>query len=174
MQYPCGWVSPFGHRRIKAYCQLPDAFRRLSRPSSPLTAKASTMCAYSLDHITPSCLRMTRIPANGTTYHYFNKAARAARLSLTTRCRHSSQTLATSRFSKNMPQPQRQGISKCVCAVIQRYIVVGLGGLEPPASPLSGARSNHLSYRPNVSRLVVEPVGIEPTTPCLQSRCSPS
>ena len=50
-----------------------------------------------------------------------------------------------------MPQPQRQGISKCVCAVIQRYIVVGLGGLEPPASPLSGARSNHLSYRPNVS-----------------------
>ena len=29
--------------------------------------------------------------------------------------------------------------------------VVGLGGLEPPASPLSGARSNHLSYRPNVS-----------------------
>ncbi len=29
--------------------------------------------------------------------------------------------------------------------------VVGLGGLEPPASPLSGVRSNHLSYRPNVS-----------------------
>ena len=27
-------------------------------------------------------------------------------------------------------------------------MVVGLGGLEPPASPLSGVRSNHLSYRP--------------------------
>ena len=27
-------------------------------------------------------------------------------------------------------------------------LVVGLGGLEPPASPLSGVRSNHLSYRP--------------------------
>ena len=26
--------------------------------------------------------------------------------------------------------------------------VVGLGGLEPPASPLSGVRSNQLSYRP--------------------------
>jgi hypothetical protein len=25
---------------------------------------------------------------------------------------------------------------------------VGLGGLEPPTSPLSGVRSNHLSYRP--------------------------
>ena len=51
------WVSPFGHCRIKACCQLPDTFRRLPRPSSPLTAKASTVCAYSLDHITPSCLR---------------------------------------------------------------------------------------------------------------------
>ena len=32
-----------------------------------------------------------------------------------------------------------------------KWRVVGLGGLEPPASPLSGVRSNHLSYRPNVS-----------------------
>ena len=76
------WVSPFGHSRINACCQLPGTFRRLPRPSSPLTAKASTVCAYSLDHITPSTLGMTRIPANGTTYHTFNKAARAARLSL--------------------------------------------------------------------------------------------
>ena len=27
---------------------------------------------------------------------------------------------------------------------------MGLGGLEPPTSPLSGVRSNHLSYRPKV------------------------
>ena len=32
-----------------------------------------------------------------------------------------------------------------------RRPVVGLGGLEPPTSPLSGARSNHLSYRPSFS-----------------------
>jgi hypothetical protein len=31
-------------------------------------------------------------------------------------------------------------------------ILVGLGGLEPPTSPLSGVRSNHLSYRPNPHR----------------------
>jgi hypothetical protein len=36
----------------KVVCHLPEAFRRLLRPSSPLTAKASTVCAYSLDHIT--------------------------------------------------------------------------------------------------------------------------
>src|SRR3546814_14145685 len=50
------WVSPFGHCRINACCQLPDTFRRLPRPSSPLTAKASTVCAYSLARITPSRL----------------------------------------------------------------------------------------------------------------------
>ena len=38
-----------------------------------------------------------------------------------------------------------------VCASIQK--LVGLGGLEPPASPLSGVRSNHLSYRPKVLSL---------------------
>ena len=38
------WVSPFGHPRIKACFLLPVAFRRLLRPSSPLCAKASTMC----------------------------------------------------------------------------------------------------------------------------------
>jgi hypothetical protein len=30
-------------------------------------------------------------------------------------------------------------------------LVVGLGGLEPPTSPLSGVRSNRLSYRPEVT-----------------------
>ena len=40
--------------------QLANAFRRLLRPSSPLIAKAFTMCAYSLDHITPSLLGLFR------------------------------------------------------------------------------------------------------------------
>ena len=42
----------------KLVCQLPDAYRRLPRLSSPSTAKASTMCAYSLDHITSRSLRL--------------------------------------------------------------------------------------------------------------------
>jgi hypothetical protein len=54
-------------------------------------------------------------------------------------------------FQRTRYRLQRQSASNLfVCAIdIQR--VVGLGGLEPPASPLSGVRSNHLSYRPNVS-----------------------
>ena len=32
------------------------------------------------------------------------------------------------------------------------FLMVGLGGLEPPTSRLSGVRSNHLSYRPQPAR----------------------
>jgi hypothetical protein len=57
------WVIPggFPHSEISGsqlVCQLPEAFRRLPRLSSPLTAKASTVCASSLDHITPSNLSL--------------------------------------------------------------------------------------------------------------------
>ena len=41
-------VAPFGNPRIKAYLQLPVAYRSLSRPSSPAHAKASTMRPYLL------------------------------------------------------------------------------------------------------------------------------
>ena len=55
--------------------------------------------------------------------------------------------------------------------------MVGLGGVEPPTSPLSGVRSNQLSYRPllrvrpfqalagyNLLQVLVELNGIEPMT----------
>src|SRR5690606_28539939 len=45
-------VSPFGHRRIKAWLRLPDAFRSNPRPSSPVDARASFVGPYLLDHIT--------------------------------------------------------------------------------------------------------------------------
>ena len=66
---------------------------------------------------------------------------------------------------------------------------MGLSGLEPPTSRLSGARSNLLSYKPifpgvirflhpalhSLSNVVlVEMMGFEPMTPCLQGRCSPN
>ena len=68
---------------------------------------------------------------------------------------------------------------------VYRFALVGLGGLEPPTSRLSGVRSNHLSYKPMLvsgdgrrffvfRRPVVEMRRIELLTPCLQGRCSPS
>jgi hypothetical protein len=44
-----GRVPPFGYLRITAYLQLPEAFRSLSRPSSAISAMASTLRSYSLD-----------------------------------------------------------------------------------------------------------------------------
>jgi hypothetical protein len=38
-----GWVAPFGYLRIDSYLPIPAAFRSLSRPSSPLGAKASSV-----------------------------------------------------------------------------------------------------------------------------------
>ena len=147
MQYPCGWVSPFGHYRIKAYCQLPDTFRRLSRPSSPLTAKASTVCAYSLDHITPSCLEVIRIPANGTTITLIKMA-----YAISPQPRHVCKTCISNARLTLLPDFQRTcpdfNVEAFNVCVRRTFRVVGLGGLEPPASPLSGVRSNHLSYRP--------------------------
>ena len=42
-------VPAFGHPRIIRYVLLPAAFRSLSRPSSAPSAKAFTLCPYSLD-----------------------------------------------------------------------------------------------------------------------------
>lgn len=41
-------VSPFGYPRISGYLLLPAAFRSLSRPSSALSAKASTLRSFCL------------------------------------------------------------------------------------------------------------------------------
>ena len=73
--------------------------------------------------------------------------------------------------------------SMCVPLPFPLRNVVGLNGLEPATSRLSGARSNHLSYRPMSALAIsftrdlcalVEMMRLELTTPCLQSRCSPS
>src|SRR3954447_7951486 len=41
-----GWVAPFGYPGITDRSHLPRAFRSVPRPSSPLSAKASTRCPY--------------------------------------------------------------------------------------------------------------------------------
>ncbi len=74
------------------------------------------------------------------------------------RCRFlciSTLLIASSAMSQNEPSPasgtaavelgeqQVNGVLRTIPEVL-----VGLGGFEPPTSPLSGVRSNQLSYRP--------------------------
>jgi hypothetical protein len=47
--YP-SWVPPFGNPRIKAIFQLPEAYRRYTRPSSPVDTKASTSGPYPFNY----------------------------------------------------------------------------------------------------------------------------
>ena len=52
------WVSPFRDLRINGYLLLPEAFRSLSRLSSALSAKASTLRSSSFDLFIRMRLRM--------------------------------------------------------------------------------------------------------------------
>lgn len=114
------------------------------------------MCAYSLDHITPSRLGVIGFGGTKPELEYndsINKVSEDTRLSLYDTSGHSNlKRFATSQFSKNTnpaSTPHPFQIFMCVrSSEFVSGIVVGLGGLEPPASPLSGVRSNHLSYRP--------------------------
>ena len=78
MAYYRHQVTPFGNLRIKACLPLPEAYRSLSRPSSPVSTKASTVCPLKLDsifeisHAAPSTLARTlrhALPAFRPAYH---------------------------------------------------------------------------------------------------------
>ena len=142
--YP-GRVPPFGYSRINAYLQLPVTFRSLSRPSSAISALASTLRSYSLD----LCL----LP-----FTLLRLLGELLLLSVSFRI------LLTSFFSLPVQ------FSRCVFIRSSDQIVVGWSGLEPPTSRLSGECSNRLSYQPTL----VENIGLEPMTSCLQSTRSSS
>ena len=68
MDSPCGGgvlprrVSPFRNLRVAGYLPLAAAYRSLSRLSSALSAKASALCPYQLDH---SCGPLLPSPHGG-------------------------------------------------------------------------------------------------------------
>ena len=65
------------------------------------------------------------------------------------------QLFNTMQLSKNSP-PKWESL-------LSRYILVGVTGVEPVTSSLSGMRSNQLSYTPPLNKMV-EVNGIEPMT----------
>ena len=55
-------VSPFRHPRIIGDLHLPAAFRSLSRLSSALSAKASSLCSFMLDLATSAAVSLSDMP----------------------------------------------------------------------------------------------------------------
>jgi hypothetical protein len=164
---PKGGVSPFGHPRINDRSHLPAAFRSVPRPSSPLGAKASTGRPYHAPARTPAHNQQQQ-PTNATYEQNQTpppptptKAAAAK----TANGRTDGQTDGwrrtpftqhiQSRFNcertsrRRRPGKDRQGQR-------QRQTV-------PEADPQRQALAG-----------ILEAIGFEPTTPCLQSRCSPN
>ena len=163
-----GRVAPFGDPRIKGCSPLPAAFRSVPRPSSPLSAKASTKCPYALD---PMRFRRTQRadPPHATS---------TPRLILSTSfyppgrstgslaARAQSPTGASPKPGNPLPTASRIPIHN---VNDQRTEITGRGQMPPAFRPrLTSA------FPRNNRPALVEPTGIEPVTPCLQSRCSPS
>ncbi len=125
--YPRGWVSPFGYRGIDARCQLPRAFRRLPRPSSPLTAKASTVRASSLDHITSKRLALRTRPsevqhldaprASRRTNSRMRQVRSPNRLNDTSRLVRAQTLFYVPDFQRTRPAPQRPAAPILSCAL---------------------------------------------------------
>ena len=160
----------------KPVCRLPEAYRRLPRPSSPPTAKASTVCAYSLDHITPTSLesqvswskrhipkfrdRLRRLSrALFTAFRIVKEQAQCRIKSaeclglnrvMTLKPKHSTLQHVRSWWSQagSNRRPPACKAGALPAELWPLRVLVGLGGVEPPTSPLSGVRSNQLSYRP--------------------------
>ncbi len=164
---PKGRVSPFGYPRIKACSQLPTAFRSVPRPSSPLDAKASTKCPSKRLIANPSARHRSRRDRFLSEHSLRNKTPpnKTSRQSQHTRITPVQCSLRNSR---------RTG-AKQACNLLHnvKQPTPPASGLNPKATDVNSFPRNQ-SFRSLLVQLLVEPIGIEPTTSCLQSRRSPN
>lgn len=125
--YEDGGVAPFGNPRIKACLLLPEAYRSLPRPSSPTGAKASIVRPYTLN--------------------------RRKTIVLGLRCNSQTMQLSKNHSAiKADPCSRRPCLRNCLDPerhTRYRITLVGVPGIEPGTSSLSGMRSNQLSYTPD-------------------------
>ena len=134
----------FPHSEIHGSCGyllLTVAYRSLSRLSSALSAKASTLRSSSLNQIYLDLRVRVR---------YLTCIALHALIGCVYICKprclswHYQYLLILDIFQYLIFKVQKK--TTTISAVSQKS--VGLSGLEPPTSRLSGVRSNRLSYKP--------------------------
>ena len=169
-----GWVAPFGDPGITDRSHLPRAFRSVPRPSSPLSAKASTRCPSSLVHRSLPQKRPRHRRAQGQTpLSREPPMPRRSRMKTLLEQTPSlsnaglSASVTSSTLSSPFNQPRRRTRPR-------RLFYASPNALAPTSIGASRRRS----AGPVVSKAspspVVEVNGLEPMTSCLQSRRSPS
>ena len=164
----------FPHSEIpgsKLVCQLPGAYRRLRRPSSPVIAKASTTCTCSLDPITLSPRPLEsklELQVNSCLPHPESFCSlRTQRYNLCP----SRFTVRHGRIRINADLP-RFAMNRDL--YFFRIFKEQLQPVDSRRVECSGLRTNPQRSTLNSGVEVVEVNGIEPMTSCLQSRRSPN
>ena len=166
------WVSPFRYLRLIGYLLLPEAFRSLSRLSSALSAKASTLRSFLLGHSD-----LIALTSDGwcclVCFYFFavflqrlvsslSYVLRILDVSYMQFSRYDYEHSKTFVFLPSWQIKQIRTLEPPACKAgalptelyphihffPAGYYPVGLSGLEPPTSCLSGVRSNQLSYKP--------------------------
>ena len=178
-RYSFEWVSPFGNPRINDCSHLPAADRSVPRPSSPLGAKASTERSYRAHHASHRPARRTKphallcaalnaqllIPVTFTRSRRI-PATQAARAAQPTTIRRDQPFRFTCQTTPPTQQDPFWGSRRTAKPVVQRHV---RATREQPGSRPNRSTQTAIPKHPNQT---METVGIEPTAPCLQSRCS--
>ena len=133
---PCR-VAPFGNPRIRMCLPLPGAYRSLPRPSSPYGAKASIMRPYALR---PEKTKNRLSDPGRAPFQHFTWLCGCQRASS---ARPPTPVAGDDARGENRAS---RGLSGSGPAARKR--LVGVPGIEPGTSSLSGTRSNQLSYTP--------------------------
>ena len=175
-----GRVSPFGNPRIKVCSQLPVAYRSVLRPSSPLSAKASTKCPSTLDP-TANPTRRDKPPDHSGRF----APTRHAAIGLLSTSSHSFTTAG--QVGTQDPGATPCGATTSDLAPTERppaaaqpiHNVQQPDGDPRTSLPGTTAAKTRFSHRgsrahPLTHPQMVELNGIEPMTSCLQSRRSPN
>ncbi len=172
----------FPHSEIsgsKLICQLPEAYRRLSRPSSPVIAKASTTCTSSLDPITLTSTAVHAVKDASILPIDVMSMSRCAVLQALNRFKlKSGDAIKCCCWHGCAPSNSRSAPPATTLIRLYELLKNNSRSLRiAHANALTG-HSHERSAPPTdgavMMMVVVEDDGFEPTTPCLQSRCSPS
>ena len=177
----CGFPCVFPHSEISgslAMCAYPKliaayhVLHRLLMPRHSPCALCSLTFTRLLYLITSSTVKSTHSRTQVLFISYLSCFLVLSYIKLRNLSVKNFQSFAFN-ITKNISWLTSQYILKLYYIIHMQFSknkLVGLNGLEPSTSRLSGVRSNQLSYRP----IVVEVKGVEPLTPCVQGKCSPN